>query len=56
MFEDRRRKFRDWMKAEKLGGFIIHSAYNRYYLSGFMGSEGYFFMTPREAVLVVDFR
>lgn len=44
------------MAEEKIGGFLIHSPYNRYYLSGFMGSEGYLFLTAREAVLCVDFR
>ncbi|MGH8103344.1 MAG: M24 family metallopeptidase [bacterium] len=56
MFEDRRRKFRHWMAREKIGGFLIHSTYNRFYLSGFMGSEGYLFITQREVLLIVDFR
>lgn len=44
------------MKEEQLEGFMIFSAENRRYLSGFSGSSGVLLITMDEALLLTDFR
>ena len=40
----------------EVDGILITDPYNRRYLSGFIGSAGYLFITDTDAVLVTDFR
>ena len=40
----------------ELDGILISDAHNRRYFSGFVGSAGYMFVTPDDAVLATDFR
>ena len=40
----------------EVDGILITDPYNRRYLSGFIGSAGYLFVTATDAVLVTDFR
>lgn len=56
IFAPRREKVYRWLVEQKLDGFLIHSVYNRYYLSGFYGSEGYLYLAPGRTTLYVDFR
>ena len=44
------------MAEQGLDSFLVSSAANRRYMSGFTGSNGYLVITPREAVLATDFR
>ena len=49
-------RLREHMSEEDLDGFLVSSAPNRRYLSGFTGSNGYLVITATEAVLATDFR
>ena len=49
-------RLREHMAEQELDGFLVSSAANRRYLSGFTGSNGYLVITATEAVLATDFR
>lgn len=49
-------RLRDKMREQQLDAFLVSSAENRAYLSGFRGSAGYLWITPADAVLATDFR
>jgi Xaa-Pro aminopeptidase len=49
-------KLRRLFDAGKIDGIFITQAENRRYLSGFHGTAGYLFITPKKAVLATDFR
>ena len=49
-------ELREQMSEQELDGFLVSSAANRRYLSGFTGSNGYLVITSSEAVLATDFR
>jgi Xaa-Pro aminopeptidase len=49
-------KLRRLFDDNKIDGIFITQAANRRYLSGFHGTAGYLFITPRKAVLATDFR
>lgn len=49
-------KLREHMAEQSLDGFLVSSAPNRRYLSGFTGSNGYLAITSDRAVLATDFR
>ena len=49
-------RLREHMDEQELDGFLVSSAANRRYLSGFTGSNGYLVITDSEAVLATDFR
>ena len=53
---NRLERVRERMSAEGLGAFLVSSAENRRYVSGFTGSAGYLVITPDDAVLATDFR
>lgn len=44
------------LQETELDAFLVSQPENRRYLSGFTGSAGYLIVTPREALLLVDFR
>ena len=49
-------KLREKMVELDVDGFLVSSAANRRYLSGFTGSAGYLAIAANEAVLATDFR
>ena len=49
-------RIREHMAEQGLDGFLVSSAPNRRYLSGFTGSNGYLAITDDHAVLATDFR
>lgn len=52
----RLQKFRDYMAAAGLAGFLVTQPQNRRYLSGFTGSAGVLAITPDRQVLATDSR
>ena len=53
---DRIARLRGLMEGESLDAFLISSPENRAYLSGFVGTAGYLFITASDALLATDFR
>lgn len=49
-------KLREIVRENNLDGFLVSSAENRRYFSGFSGSAGYLLVSQTEAVLGTDFR
>ncbi len=49
-------RLRAKLEQEKLDAILISNGENRRYLSGFVGTAGWLFITPRSAVLCTDFR
>ena len=47
---------RSRLTEKGLDGIFISQAENRYYLSGFDGSDGYLFITAKDTILATDFR
>jgi Xaa-Pro aminopeptidase len=41
---------------KEIDGLMVSQPENRYYLSGFLGSDGYLFITKQKNILAVDFR
>jgi Xaa-Pro aminopeptidase len=54
--QDRLSRLRRELKRKNVGAMLVAQPENRYYLSGFSGSDGYLFVSQREAVLATDFR
>ena len=52
----RTEKLRELVAGKGLDGIFISQPENRFYVSGFSGSAGYLFVTPKLAVLATDFR
>lgn len=44
------------LKDKEIDAMIIFGAYNRRYISGFKGSSGYLFISPKKQVFLTDFR
>ncbi|MFH0942128.1 MAG: aminopeptidase P family protein [Chloroflexota bacterium] len=53
---DRLSRLRRKLKRKKIGALLVSQPENRYYLSGFIGSSGYLFITGQQATLATDFR
>ena len=49
-------RLRKAMADKQLDAFLVSSAENRAYFSGFRGSAGYLWITPTDALLATDFR
>jgi Xaa-Pro aminopeptidase len=49
-------KLRQLFIEKEIDGIMVSQPENRYYLSGFLGSDGYLFITERKKILAVDFR
>ncbi len=49
-------RLRAKLEEEKLDGILISNGENRRYLSGFVGTAGWLFITRKDAVLCTDFR
>ena len=54
--QDRIDRLRKGMAEESLDAFLVTSAENRHYFSGFRGSAGYLWITKDDAMLATDFR
>jgi len=54
--QDRLSRLRHELKRKNIGAMLVAQPENRYYLSGFSGSDGYLFISQREAILATDFR
>lgn len=55
-YEDRLAQLRRLLAAEGLSAFLVASAENRQYLTGFRGSAGLLWITQADAALLVDAR
>jgi Xaa-Pro aminopeptidase len=53
---ERLRRLRERFEDSKIDALLITSAENRAYFSGFSGSAGYLWITPRDLVLATDSR
>ncbi|MBA7476848.1 Aminopeptidase YpdF [subsurface metagenome] len=49
-------KLRQKLAGKEVDAFFISQPENRYYLSGFDGSDGFLLITPQNAILATDFR
>jgi len=49
-------KLRQKLAEKEVDAFFISQPENRYYLSGFDGSDGFLLITPQNAILATDFR
>jgi Xaa-Pro aminopeptidase len=56
MIKERLVKLRKVLNTNNIDGILISQPENRYYLSGFSGSDGYLLITNQESIIVVDFR
>ncbi|MGE5328910.1 MAG: M24 family metallopeptidase [Deltaproteobacteria bacterium] len=54
--EERISKLRENLAGYNVGGIIITSRYNRYYLSGFTGTNGYLIIGKEKKILITDSR
>jgi Xaa-Pro aminopeptidase len=52
----RLQKLRQKLAEREVDAFFISQPENGYYLSGFNGSDGFFLITPQNAILATDFR
>ncbi|MDD5038029.1 MAG: Xaa-Pro peptidase family protein [Dehalococcoidales bacterium] len=52
----RLQKLHQKLAEKELDGILISQPENRYYLSGFDGSDGYLLITPQSTILATDFR
>ncbi len=55
-FQKRVDSIREFVEEHDLDGILISNAHNRRYLSGFIGTAGYLFITRNDAVLATDSR
>lgn len=55
-WKNRLNKLRQKLAEREVDAFFISQPENRYYLSGFEGSDGFLLITPQNAILATDFR
>ncbi len=55
-FDTRRRRLRTLMRDRNLGACLVTSPRDIRYLTGFTGEDSWLILTPRQAVVVSDFR
>ncbi len=55
-WKSRLKKLRKKLAEREVDAFFISQAENRYYLSGFDGSDGFLLITPQNTILATDFR
>lgn len=53
---DRIQKLRGLFAEKGIDGMLISQPFNRYYLSGFYGSDGYLLITAKQLIIIVDSR
>jgi Xaa-Pro aminopeptidase len=56
MIKDRIAKLRPVLKKNNVEAILISETKNRYYLSGFTGSDGYLLITAKDTIIATDFR
>lgn len=54
--KNRLNKLRQKLAEKEVDAFFISQPENRYYLSGFDGSDGFLLITPQNTILATDFR
>ncbi len=55
-WKSRLHKLRQKLAEKEVDAFFISQPENRYYLSGFDGSDGFLLITPQNTILATDFR
>lgn len=55
-WKSRLQKLRQKLAEREVDAFLISQAENRYYLSGFDGSDGFLLITPQDTILATDSR
>ncbi len=53
---DRIQKLRNLFTEKGIDGLLVSQPFNRYYLSGFYGSDGYLLITTNQLIIIVDSR
>ncbi|MDD5287558.1 MAG: Xaa-Pro peptidase family protein [Dehalococcoidales bacterium] len=56
MIKDRLVRLRAELNKKAIDGILISQPENRFYLSGFDGSDGYLLITSKDSILATDFR
>jgi len=56
LISNRLHKLRQKLSEKEIDAFFISKPENRYYLSGFNGSDGFLLITPQDTILATDFR
>ena len=56
MIKDRLAKLRPELVKNKVDAIMVSEPKNRFYLSGFNGSDGYLLITAKETIIATDFR
>lgn len=56
MYKTRLHKLREHFSSAGIDALLIGSMFNRVYLSGFKGSSGWLLISPKEQLLITDFR
>ena len=56
MIKDRLAKLRPELLKKEVDAILVSQAKNRYYLSGFDGSDGYLIITAKDSIIATDFR
>jgi Xaa-Pro aminopeptidase len=56
MIKDRLAKLRPELVKNRIDTIMVSEPKNRFYLSGFNGSDGYLFITTKETIIATDFR
>ena len=55
-WKSRLQKLRQKLAEREIDAFFVSQSENRYYLSGFDGSDGFLLIAPQTAILATDFR
>ena len=56
MIKDRLAKLRPELVKNKIDAILVSEPKNRFYLSGFNGSDGYLLITAKEIIIATEFR
>jgi Xaa-Pro aminopeptidase len=56
MIKDRLAKLRPVLKKKEVDAILVAQPENRFYLSGFEGSDGYLLITAKDSIIATDFR
>ena len=56
MIKDRLAKLRPELVKHQVDAILVSQPENRFYLSGFNGSDGYLLITAKDTIIATDFR
>ena len=56
MIKDRLAKLRSELEKKEVDALLVSQPKNRFYLSGFDGSDGYLLITAKNSIVATDFR